>query len=35
VIRRATGEFAPEVIDLLRTFATQCHPERTAIPRDR
>jgi two-component system, NtrC family, sensor kinase len=23
VIRRATGEFAPEVIDLLRTFATQ------------
>jgi GAF domain-containing protein len=23
VIRKATGEFAPEVIDLLRTFATQ------------
>ena len=38
VWRRQVGEFEPEVVNLLQTFATQSalgDPERTAVPRDR
>jgi len=38
VSRRTPGEFAPEIVSVLKTFATQSalrHPERAALPRDR